>query len=110
MWRTITTVARQRRWHLGDAEMVHLGLNHHFQSELHPATLQTKGLDGAFSKTTQAAIEVAAFLAGEKEAAKGSQKWITEISVHGRHCSGGNAAAIAISHHQIVSGAQFLEE
>ena len=106
----ISTVGRERCWNLGNAETVHPCLDDHLQGKLHPATLQFQFLNCFFSKTTEAAIKIAALFAGKKQTPDRGQKGITEVSVQRRHRVWCDAAAKTVSHDQIVTLAKLFDE
>ena len=95
---------------LGNAEIVHPCFNDHLEGKLHPVTLQLQCSDRFLPETPEAAIEIAAFLAGKKQAHNCGQKWIAKISVHSWHRARNDAAAKAVSHDQIVARAKLFDE
>jgi hypothetical protein len=85
---------------------VHSCLDDHLEGKLHPATLQLQLSHRFLPETTQAAVEIPTFLARKEQTPDCSQKWIAEIPMRWRHSTRGDVALKAISHDQVVAGAQ----
>ena len=109
MWRPTATIRRQSSGHLGDSELVQRGFHDHFAGEFHPGRTQVELRHGSLTKTAQPAVEIAARTLKE-EPPDCSEHGVAEISVRRRHGSGFDTALEAISHYQIVAGAQFFNE
>src|SRR5438552_16908024 len=103
-------MARTRDAYLGNAKSVQPCVDDHLAGKFHPATLQLQCSHRFPRETAEAAIEVATFLAGKKHTPYCGQKRIAEMSVHKWHRTRDNAAPKAVSHDQVVAGAQLFYE
>src|SRR5712691_7983287 len=105
----VAAVWRQSGWNLGDPQLAVCRLDHHLGRELHAGSLKIETKDGFSVEAAKSAVEIAGTPAKE-QAADRSQQRIAKIAVQRWHCSRQDAAAEAVSHHQLKPCAKLLHK
>jgi hypothetical protein len=109
VWGPAAPVGPQRCGHLADAQTHQATLHHHLAGELHARRAQVQAEDRVAAERAQTAVEVA-HRGAEEQSADERQHRVADVAVQPRHRPGLDAAGETVAHHQIVAGAQPVEE
>src|SRR5699024_2888218 len=95
--------------HFRDPQSMQRRFHDSLTGKLHPSRAQIETLNRGLTEAAQAAVKITAW-APEKDSSNARQHGIAEIPVKRRHRVRRNAALEAITDHELVAGAQLLEE
>src|SRR6516225_8773931 len=109
MWGAIAPVGIEHDRHFGDLLFIQASLDYHLAGELHPRRLQTESVVSVAAKAAESTMRVTDGTA--KEEVENSSKYrVADVSVRPGHRPRADSALKAITHHQIESFTELLNE
>ena len=109
VWRAAATILGQGRGNFRDPFPIERHLHNHLAGELHSRSSEIKFDCRVSAKAAQTAVKISARTL-EQQLANESEHGIAKILMQWRHRVGLDPAAKAISHHQVIAGAQLFDK